>query len=78
MTSIYYHRRSATAKEWKNGEWYCVSSKTFLTSYFRMTVANSQNRNFAFAFLSFFSPPFFLKKEKANFVFVLGGTEWSC
>ncbi len=48
------------AKEWKNGEWCCVSNKTWLTSYFGMIEANLQKPKFCLCvFILFFAPQFF-------------------
>jgi len=44
--------------------------QTCLMSHFGMTKANPQKQNFAFAFLSFFSPPpNFFEKGKGKFCF---------
>jgi hypothetical protein len=66
-----YHQRSATVRKGME-KWQVVSrsDKTCLTSYFGMTEASPQKSKLPLRFYHFFRPPqFFLKKEKANFVF---------
>jgi len=61
---------SQFAKEWKNGEWYCVSNKTCLMSHFGMTVANPQKSKLPLRFYPFFRPPIFFEKGKGKFCFL--------